>query len=159
MGGDDDDDDDGMWICDECVLGGAIFRSGTDGRAAEKESWVADGISDAVLLEEGTARLSKRKRDDDDTLMARKTRSSSRKVAAEIAVVPGCTHILSPEPSHGIEKEICICGTPASDEMVACDGAGCACTWFHFECVGMTAVTVPEGKWFCEGCVEKQSGL
>lgn len=44
-----------------------------------------------------------------------------------------------------------ICNEAATDDMIGCDG-GCAAEWYHFECVGLTEVTLPEGEWYCAGC-------
>jgi hypothetical protein len=54
-----------------------------------------------------------------------------------------------------VEPEYCTCGTPADDDMIACDGH-CAKEWFHFACVGLTAETVPEGDWYCDECQIEQ---
>jgi hypothetical protein len=49
------------------------------------------------------------------------------------------------------EPEYCTCGTPADNDMIACDGH-CAREWFHFACVGLTAESIPEGEWYCDDC-------
>jgi hypothetical protein len=54
-----------------------------------------------------------------------------------------------------VEPEYCTCGTPADNDMIACDGH-CAKEWFHFACVGLTAETVPEGDWYCDECQIEQ---
>ncbi|EUC29794.1 hypothetical protein COCCADRAFT_52299, partial [Bipolaris zeicola 26-R-13] len=53
------------------------------------------------------------------------------------------------------EPGYCFCGTPDTNDMIACDSKGCATEWFHFTCVGLEPKTVPKGKWFCDECVEK----
>jgi hypothetical protein len=54
-----------------------------------------------------------------------------------------------------VEPEYCTCGTPADNDMIACD-RHCAKEWFHFACVGLTAETVPEGDWYCDECQIEQ---
>ena len=46
---------------------------------------------------------------------------------------------------------VCAC-LPATTEMVACDASGCKIEWFHYQCVGLTADTIPEGSWSCDVC-------
>ena len=36
--------------------------------------------------------------------------------------------------------------------MIACDGKSCAVTWYHLECLGITQLSVPRGKWLCPTC-------
>ncbi|KAJ5057516.1 hypothetical protein PSV09DRAFT_2260183 [Bipolaris maydis] len=60
-----------------------------------------------------------------------------------------------PEHTTPTEPGYCFCGTPDTNDMIACDGKGCATEWFHFTCVGLTPETVPKGKWFCDDCAEK----
>ncbi|XP_022088017.1 uncharacterized protein LOC110977844 [Acanthaster planci] len=38
--------------------------------------------------------------------------------------------------------------------MVACDASGCKIEWFHYQCVGLTADTIPSGSWYCDVCKE-----
>ena len=55
------------------------------------------------------------------------------------------------------------CGKPDNDAMIACDNhdihrSGAA--WYHFECVGVTRGTVPEGRYFCPPCrYEVEGGM
>jgi hypothetical protein len=58
-------------------------------------------------------------------------------------------------PQFDTEPEYCTCGTPADNEMIACDGH-CAKEWFHFACVGLAAENVPEGEWYCDECQVEQ---
>jgi hypothetical protein len=58
----------------------------------------------------------------------------------------------SPTPEPEDQSEYCTCGTPADNDMIACDGTDCEQEWFHFACVGLTAATVPEGEWYCDDC-------
>ena len=45
----------------------------------------------------------------------------------------------------------CTCGLPATTD-IASDADGCKTEWFHYECVGISANTVPEDSWFCDLC-------
>ena len=65
------------------------------------------------------------------------------------------------EPISGVEissdteddfARYCLCGLPATTDMIACDESDCKIEWFHYECVGLTAQTVPEDSWICELC-------
>lgn len=40
--------------------------------------------------------------------------------------------------------------------MVACSNAECLTEWFHYECVGLTQETVPEGDWYCLDCKKEE---
>ena len=46
----------------------------------------------------------------------------------------------------------CICGLPATTDMIACDQEGCKIEWFHYECVSITAESIPEESWVCNLC-------
>ena len=50
--------------------------------------------------------------------------------------------------------KLCVreCQQKPNDLMVACSNAECLIEWFHYECAGMTADTVPKGDWFCFDC-------
>ncbi|KAF5846393.1 hypothetical protein GGP41_003767 [Bipolaris sorokiniana] len=73
------------------------------------------------------------------------------------STVPECVvpEHTTPE-STTTEPGYCFCGTPDTNDMIACDGKGCATEWFHFTCVGLTPETVPKGKWICDECAEKR---
>jgi hypothetical protein len=60
----------------------------------------------------------------------------------------------TPTPETEEQPKYCICGTPADNDMIACDGTNCEQEWFHFACVGLTAATVPEGEWYCDDCAQ-----
>jgi hypothetical protein len=49
------------------------------------------------------------------------------------------------------------CTKVDSVQLIGCDGHQCDIEWFHIECVGLTADTVPDKseKWFCPSCVFK----
>lgn len=50
------------------------------------------------------------------------------------------------------EGSCCPCGAENNQTMVWCDGNdNCLHKWFHYECVGLTPRTIPQGKWFCSG--------
>lgn len=51
------------------------------------------------------------------------------------------------------EPTFCICDNVSYGDMVACDNPSCPIDWFHFKCVGLTAV--PKGEWFCSQCKNK----
>jgi len=44
----------------------------------------------------------------------------------------------------------CHCKERKGGDMVGCDNKSCTTTWFHLECVELSAV--PRGKWFCPTC-------
>ena len=46
----------------------------------------------------------------------------------------------------------CVCSLPATTDMIGCDSGRCKIEWFHFECVGLTSATIPEGSWLCDMC-------
>ena len=46
----------------------------------------------------------------------------------------------------------CYCREDKGGEMIACDGKSCAVTWYHLECLGITQLSVPRGKWLCPTC-------
>ena len=48
--------------------------------------------------------------------------------------------------------QYCVCGLPATSEMITCDAETCKIEWFHFLCVGFTADTIPSEQWVCEFC-------
>ncbi|MCJ1414305.1 hypothetical protein MMC32_000631 [Xylographa parallela] len=62
------------------------------------------------------------------------------------------------EPERPAEApyQSCTCGAPDAAEggMIACDGEHELTSWFHYECVGLTAETLPSGNWFCPECME-----
>ena len=47
-------------------------------------------------------------------------------------------------------KMYCLCGAPSTDQMIGCDDVKCPVEWYHYQCVGLTEDTIPEGKWFCD---------
>ncbi|XP_033108838.1 uncharacterized protein LOC117110292 [Anneissia japonica] len=47
----------------------------------------------------------------------------------------------------------CICEQNSDDEMIACSGPNCTIKWYHFNCVGLTSDSFPDGDWACEQCV------
>ncbi|MCJ1283755.1 retrotransposon-like protein 1 [Xylographa opegraphella] len=60
------------------------------------------------------------------------------------------------EASPEAPYQSCTCGAPdaAVDGMIACEGTHELSSWFHYECVGLTADTLPAGRWFCTECME-----
>ena len=46
----------------------------------------------------------------------------------------------------------CYCREDKGGEMIACDSKVTCIKWFHLDCVGMSASTVPQGKWLCTTC-------
>ena len=46
----------------------------------------------------------------------------------------------------------CVCGLPATKEMIACNAEACKIEWFHFQCVGLITETIPFEQWFCKLC-------
>ena len=46
----------------------------------------------------------------------------------------------------------CSCMGEETEEMILCENAKCPTEWFHYQCVGLTENTVPDGKWYCDGC-------
>ena len=44
----------------------------------------------------------------------------------------------------------CHCKERKGVDMVGCDSKSCTVTWFHLQCVELSAV--PRGKWFCPAC-------
>ena len=57
------------------------------------------------------------------------------------------------DPYHG-----CTCGATdaAAGGMIACEGEHDLQSWFHFECVGLTAETLPVQSWFCPACLNTE---
>ena len=56
------------------------------------------------------------------------------------------------------EEPYCPCGRANDRDMVWCDGEmRCPYQWFHYQCVGLTEMTVPPGKWFCPGKYQFES--
>lgn len=53
-----------------------------------------------------------------------------------------------------VVKLYCICRKPETDNMVACDNENCALEWFHYQCMKVTAKTLPKGKWYCHDCAK-----
>lgn len=51
------------------------------------------------------------------------------------------------------EPTYCYCHQVSFGQMIMCDNKSCAIEWFHFQCVGLTAV--PKGKWYCDNCKNK----
>ncbi|XP_038065836.1 uncharacterized protein LOC119735944 [Patiria miniata] len=49
-------------------------------------------------------------------------------------------------------REFCVCKRVPTKEMIACDGESCSVEWYHYECVGLTAATIPNGEWLCDNC-------
>jgi hypothetical protein len=54
------------------------------------------------------------------------------------------------------EPTYCFCNSVSYGDMIACDNKNCPYEWFHFPCVGLVAK--PEGKWFCQKCLQNQHG-
>ncbi|RMZ71092.1 hypothetical protein GMOD_00005594 [Pyrenophora seminiperda CCB06] len=158
------------WVCEECILSDTVKDKGGDGNetsvvvvepvidedAAEEMEWVSDGVPGVFLHDESVTQSPRGERNDETSPV--KETGTSRQEIAELAGPPEPTHNPEPEPLEP-KVEFCTCGTPGNNWMVACDGVGCAREWFHFECVGMTATTIPEGEWYCEECVEKRGGM
>ncbi|MCJ1380315.1 hypothetical protein MMC17_003418 [Xylographa soralifera] len=59
------------------------------------------------------------------------------------------------EPSAEAPYQPCTCGAPdaANGGMIACDGEHQLTSWFHYECIGLTDKTLPNGNWFCPECM------
>ena len=36
--------------------------------------------------------------------------------------------------------------------MIGCDGKNCKFKWYHYDCVGLDAQSIPDGDWFCTEC-------
>lgn len=114
---------------------------------AEQREYVSDGVPGVFLVEE-------------DESPAPAAASHLKRKSAEVDIPPRKkskhTSTPSPSPSPAAEEtsEYCVCGTLANDNMIACDAPNCRIEWFHFVCVGLTAATIPEGEWFCDGCAE-----
>ena len=112
----------------------------------EQQEYVSDGVPGVFFgaeedeLPRPVASPLKRKSDEVDTPPRKKTKRASPSP--------------SPAPAPGPEPEYCVCGTPADNDMIACDAPKCHAEWFHYVCVGLTAATIPPGKWFCDECTE-----
>ena len=46
----------------------------------------------------------------------------------------------------------CICLGKETEEMILCEAENCEVEWFHYDCVGLTRETIPEGAWYCDDC-------
>jgi hypothetical protein len=124
---------------------GAVVEDEGDGEELEQQEYVSDGVPGVFFGEEEelprpAAYPLKRNSDEVDTPHRKKTKRAS----------PSPSPAPNPEP----EPEYCVCGTPADNDMIACDAPKCHAEWFHYVCVGLTAATIPPGKWFCDECTE-----
>ena len=55
------------------------------------------------------------------------------------------------EDEDSAEPSYCPCGGDNTSD-IWCDGDDqCSHKWLHFKCVGLSAKTIPPGKWFCDG--------
>ncbi|CAI9636922.1 unnamed protein product [Alternaria burnsii] len=113
------------------------------GDETEQQECIPDHIPGASLSE-------------DDEPPAPAAASPLKRKSDEIDIPPRKKSKHTPTPSQSPisedTPEYCICGTPADNDMIACDRPSCNAEWFHYVCVGLTAATIPEGKWFCEEC-------
>ena len=54
------------------------------------------------------------------------------------------------------EETFCVCDGFETDKMILCEKQSCTVGWYHYECVGLTESTIPEGKWICGQCQERK---
>ncbi len=43
------------------------------------------------------------------------------------------------------DRQYCICGKASTMEMIACEEEQCEIIWWHYNCAGFTADTIPLG--------------
>lgn len=101
-------------------------------------------------------------------------------LAAQLAAAQAAVNDGEDAPIPGDEEEedeeadgekYCYCNKGSYGAMVGCDGANCARSWFHLECVGLskapkngesflpgcpsTALTAYAATWYCNECKEE----
>ena len=100
----------------------------------EQQEYILDHIPGAFLSE-------------DDEPPAPVAASPLKRKSDEIDIPPRKKSKQTPTPSQSPVSEdtpeYCICGTPADNDMIACDRPSCNAEWFHYVCVRLTAATIP----------------
>lgn len=69
-------------------------------------------------------------------------------LADTVSVVP-VTEDLPIDPN---EPLYCKCRRVSYGQMVGCDNDDCKYEWFHYDCVGLKSP--PQGKWYCQDCID-----
>ncbi|XP_028517481.1 uncharacterized protein LOC114575920 [Exaiptasia diaphana] len=50
----------------------------------------------------------------------------------------------------------CPCGKVDDNFMIGCDGNKCKFEWFHYNCVGLDSMTIPDDDWYCPECSDER---
>ena len=63
------------------------------------------------------------------------------------------------ETSEDDGRTFCTCNSILITDMLACSNESCPIQWWHYECVDMTAATVPaDGTWYSSLCCQTNEG-
>jgi hypothetical protein len=142
-----------VWRCPECS------KSHAGAKGASSLPVQPPNHRPFQLTKPRSSRATKRAApDNDDAKSEKRSRKSTTTMTLEEAPTP--TPTPTPSSRGSPEPVYCICGQPADEDMIACDG-NCKTEWFHYKCVGLTPQALPKAGWFCPACkvVEERKAM
>lgn len=69
-----------------------------------------------------------------------------------LAGTAGTVPVAEDLPIDPNEPLYCKCRRVSYGQMVGCDNDDCKYEWFHYDCVGLKSP--PQGKWYCQDCID-----